>query len=393
MSWPAPSLEGVRVLDLTRLLPGPFASWQLAAMGADVLRVESPGLGDYARVMPPFVGEVSALYHVINRGKRSLVIDLKQDAGKQLLLDLVRRSDVVFEQFRPGVMDRLGLGYDVLKETKDDIILCSLTGYGQTGPLRHAAGHDMNYLALSGVLHMQGTAGGPPALGTPPTADLVGAWTAVVQILGALLRKGTTGKGAHLDVSMTDAAAAFAAPFLASWNATLADGDPAPERGLGLLNGGLAQYSVYATSDGGHLAVGALEPKFFARFAAVCGHPEWMEVPPLPVPAQAELRAAVAAVVATKTRDEWDAALDGVDCCVTVVRRPDELGAQAQLRERGLLRAAEHHGQAVHWIDTPVGPPLGGSAPMPGEHTDAVLLELGMEQAAIDALRSAGVVE
>lgn len=393
MSWPAPCLDGVRVLDLTRLLPGPFASWQLAAMGADVLRVESPGLGDYARVMPPMLGPVSAMFHVINRGKRSIVLDLKRDEGRALLLELVRQSDVVFEQFRPGVLDRLGIGYETLREVKDDIILCSLTGYGQGGPLAPAAGHDMNYLALSGVLHMQGTLGGPPALGTPPTADLVGAWTAVVQILGALLRRGATGKGAHLDVSMTDAAAAFAAPFVAAWNAGVAAGEDPPARGRGLLTGGLAQYSVYETKDGGHLAVGALEPKFFARFAAVCGHPEWMQVPPLPVPAQEGLRAEVAEVVASRTRDEWEQALDGVDCCVTVVRRPDEIAAQEQLRQRGLLQTTEHEGQPVSWTDTPVGPPLDGAAPEPGAHTDEILADLGLVPDDIARLRAEGVVE
>ena len=393
MSWPAPCLEGIRVLDLSRLLPGPFATWQLASMGADVLRVESPGLGDYARVMPPMLGRVSALFHVINRGKRSIVLDLKQESGREILLSLVRESDVVFEQFRPGVMDRLGLGYETLKQQKSDVILCSLTGYGQTGPLAPAAGHDMNYLALSGVLHMQGTAGGPPALGTPPTADLVGAQTAVTAILGALLRRGTTGEGAWLDVSMTDAAAGFAAPFIASWNAALADHEEPAERGRALLTGGIAQYAVYETKDGGHLAVGALEPKFFKRFAELCGHPEWMEVPPLPVTTQPELRAAVAAVVALRTRDEWHEALDGTDCCVTVVRRPDEIADQPQIAHRGLLRTAEHEGTLVHWPDSPVGPPLKGGPAEPGADTDAVLARLGFTREAISGLRAAGAVE
>jgi alpha-methylacyl-CoA racemase len=392
LSWPSPCLQGVRVLDLTRLLPGPYATWQLAAMGADVLRVESPGLGDYARVMPPMLGRVSALYHVINRGKRSIVVDLKQDVGREIVLSLVEQSDVVFEQFRPGVMDRLGLGYEALVARRPDVILCSLSGFGQTGPLAGAAGHDMNFMAVSGMLHLQGAAGGPPALGTPPTADIVGAQTAVTSILGALLRRATTGEGAWLDVSLTDAVAGFGAPFLAAWNASLADHEQPEERGEALLTGGIAQYAVYETKDGGHLAVGALEPKFFRTFAELCGHPEWMEVPPLLVPAQAALKASVATVVGARTRDEWDEVLRGVDCCVTVVRRPDELGDQPQLLHRGLLRTAHHEGNPVVWPDSPVGPPVQGEAPEPGRDTDAVLRTLGFDAARIAALRSAGAV-
>ena len=389
---PAPCLQGVRVLDLTRLLPGPFASWQLAAMGADVLRVESPGLGDYARFMPPMLGPVSALYHVLNRGKRSIVVDLKQDAGRELVLDLVAQSDVVFEQFRPGVMARLGLSYEVLAARKPDVILCSVSGYGQTGPMAGDAGHDMNFLALSGMLHMQGSLGGGPALGTPPTADLVGAQTAVIAILGALLRRASTGEGQWLDVSLTDAIAGFAAPMVAAWNTAVAAGGEPEPRGRGLLSGGLAQYSVYETQDGGHLAVGALEPKFFEIFAHLCAHPEWMAVPALLVPEQEALRASVAAVVAGRTRDEWEAALRGVDCCVTVVRRPDEIGADPQLAARGFLRSETLVGAPVHWADTPVGAPLRGSAPLPGAHTDEVLAGLGLTASQIEALRSSGAV-
>ena len=392
-SWPAPCLEGIRILDLSRLLPGPYATWLLAAMGADVLRVESPGLGDYARWMPPMLGPVSAMFHVINRGKRSILVDLKQDAGRQLVLQLAAESDVVFEQFRPGVLDRLGIGYEALKAVNEDVILCSLTGYGQTGPLAPAAGHDMNYQALAGVLWMQGTRGAGPALSTPPMADLVGAQTAVTAVVGAILRRERTGEGAWLDVSMTDAVAGFAAPFVAANNAQIAAQEPVPERGDGLLAGGLAQYNVYACKDDGWLAVGALEPKFFARFAAVCGHPEWMQHPALPGPHQAGLGAEVAAAVASRTRDEWMTALQGVDCCVTPILRPEESPLQAQLQARGLVRQGPPGLESVGWADTPLGPPLDGDPPGVGEHTDQVLAELGLDDAAIAALRSAGVVQ
>ena len=392
-SWPAPCLDGIRILDLSRLLPGPYATWLLGAMGADVLRVESPGLGDYARWMPPMLGPVSALFHVINRGKRSIVVDIKKDAGRELVLQMVADSDVVFEQFRPGVLDRLGIGYDVLKGVKEDVILCSLTGYGQTGPLAGAAGHDMNYQALAGVLSLQGSRGGPPALSTPPMADLVGAQTAVTAVVGALFRRERTGEGAWLDVSMTDSVAGFAAPFVAALNAQVAAGGEQPVRGDGLLSGGLAQYNVYACKDDGWLAVGALEPKFFARFAKLCGHPEWMQVPALPCPQQEQLRADVGDAVAARTREEWEQALVDVDCCVTVIRTPDETAADPQLLARGLVRQGPEGHESVGWADTPLGPPVMGAPPGVGEHTDEVLRSLGLDAAAIETLRTTGVVE
>ncbi len=392
-SWPAPCLDGIRILDLSRLLPGPYATWLLGAMGADVLRVESPGLGDYARWMPPMLGPVSALFHVINRVKRSIVVDIKKDAGRDLVLQMVADSDVVFEQFRPGVLDRLGIGYDVLRGVKEDVILCSLTGYGQTGPMSGAAGHDMNYQALAGVLSLQGSRGGPPALSTPPMADLVGAQTAVTAVVGALFRRERTGEGAWLDVSMTDSVAGFAAPFVAALNAQVAAGGGKPVRGDGLLSGGLAQYNVYACKDDGWLAVGALEPKFFARFAAVCGHPEWMQVPALPCPQQEQLRAEVGEAVGARTREEWEQALVDVDCCVTVIRTPDETAAEPQLLARGLVRQGPEGHESVGWADTPLGPPVEGEPPGVGEHTDEVLRSLGLDAEAIEALRTNGVVE
>ncbi len=392
-SWPAPCLDGIRILDLSRLLPGPYATWLLGAMGADVLRVESPGLGDYARWMPPMLGPVSAMFHVINRGKRSIVVDLKTDAGREIVLKLVAGSDVVFEQFRPGVLDRLGIGYDVLRGVKPDVILCSLTGYGQTGPMAQAAGHDMNYQALAGVLALQGSRGGPPALSTPPMADLVGAQTAVTAVVGALFRRLRTGEGAWLDVSMTDSVAGFAAPFVAALNALVDAGEPEPPRGDGLLSGGLAQYNVYECRDGGWLAVGALEPKFFARFAAVCEHPEWMQIPALPNPLQRQLRADIAAVVAGRTQQDWEQALAGVDCCVTVVRQPAQTPHEPQLQARGLLRQGPPGLESVGWADTPLGPPIQGAPPGVGQHTDEVLAALGLDPEAIRAMRASGVVE
>lgn len=382
-----PTLQGIRVLDLTRLLPGPYASWILASMGAEVLKVEGPSPGDYARAMPPHLGAVGAMFHVVNRGCRSLAIDLKNPAGRDLLLQLVPRFDVVFEQFRPGVMDRLGLGYDALRAAREDIILCSLSGYGQTGPLRDAAGHDLNYQAHAGQLWLGGNRDEAPPVPTIPTADLCGAMNAVTAIVGALLRRERQGGGAWLDISMTDSVAALGAPFVAAWTGM---GEQAWKRGGALLGGGLANYAIYPTKDGQHLAVGALEPKFFVRFATICGHPEWAQTPPLPGPWQEPLRVQVAAAVASRTREEWEAALDGVDCCVTPVLDPAEAMERPLFRERGLT--SEETSGAV-WVEHPLGPATAGAAPQHGEHTDAVVRdELGLDDGAVAALRAAGVL-
>ena len=388
MTVPEPTLQGVRILDLSCLLPGPFATWALACMGAEILRVESPSPGDYSRFPPPQVGRASAMFHVINRGKRSIAIDLKQPRGRALLLRLVPSFDVVFEQYRPGVLDRLGLGWDVLRAARPDLILCSLTGYGQDGPMADAAGHDVNYEALSGLLWLGGERGGGPPLPALPMADLCGAMSAATALLGALFRRERTGQGARLDISMTDAGAAMAAPFVAAWTGL---GPDAWQRGGALLGGGIAQYQVYETRDGRYLAVGAIEPKFFARFAAVAGHPEWTSPGLFPGPDQEPLREAIAEVVAGRTLAEWTASLEGVDCCVTPVLDPGEAMASGLFDARGLAGRAGA-GPAA-WVELPLGPPTEGEPPGHGEQTDEVLGELGLSVQEIEGLRRDRVVE
>ena len=379
-------LQGVRVLDLSRLLPGPYASWLLASMGAEVLRVEGPTSPDYTRAMPPVVDGLSAFFRVLNRGKRSIVVDLKQDAGREIVLDLVERSDVLLEQFRPGVLDRLGLGPAALAARKADLIVCSITGYGQTGPRAQEAGHDLNYEALSGLLWMSGHAGGRPPNPPIPHADLAGSMNAVIGVLGALLHRQRTGEGSRLDVSMTESVGALAAPFLAGWSLGQ---ERAAGRGGDVLTGAMAQYRTYACSDGEYLAVGALEPKFFARFAAALGHPEWAGLLPMPGPHQAPLIAEVEAVIATQPRDHWAELLRDVDCCVTPVLHPAEAMREPQFTERDAVGRA---GEAA-WIESPAGPVTGGLAPHAGQDTREVLVELGLDAAAIDALVAARVVE
>lgn len=383
----SPPLSGVRVVDLTRLLPGPYATWMLSSLGADVVRVEAPGLGDYSRGFPPYVHGTSALFWVINRGKRSIGLDLKSEAGRAVLLRLVADADVLVEGFRPGVLDRLGLDEDTLRAARADLVICRITGYGQTGPLAADAGHDLNYQALAGTLWMGGHSGGDPPNPTVPTADLTGAMHAVIAIQAALLARPSAG-GATLDISLSDAVASLGAPIVAGWTGS---GAAAPGRGEDTLTGGVAQYRTYACKGGGHLAVGALEPKFWARFATVAGHPEWAAQMPLPGPHQPELTEQVAAAVAERTRDEWAEALAGIDCCVTIVLDPAEAAHHPHFAARGVAGAEPSGDQVAAWTELPFGAPVGG-APELGQHTDELLAELGLPAEAIAELRASGAV-
>lgn len=278
-STPAPApLAGLRVLDLTRLLPGPVATLHLADLGAEVIKIEGPGeAGDYARSMNPgasvanSAGENSYFFRLANRNKRGLRLDLKRPEGVEVFLRLARAADVIVESFRPGVVDKLGVGYEAVRNLNPRLVYCAITGYGQTGPWRDRAGHDLNYIATAGVLDQIGAAGGPPAIPNFQIGDLLGgALTAVMGILAAVIGAKATGQGRYVDVAMTDAVFAHAyTPLLAM----LCHGRPVP-RGEDALSGGAPGYSLYGTMDGRHMAVAALEPKFWRLFCDTLGRPD-----------------------------------------------------------------------------------------------------------------------
>ncbi len=369
----AHSLQGVRVLDLSRLLPGPFLTMVLADLGADVVKVEEPRLGDYMRDFPPRGDGMSGRYLSVNRNKRSVTVDLKNDRERERFLRMAARADVVVESFRPGVMERLGVGYDALRARNEAIILCSISGYGQTGPYRDRAGHDINYLALAGVLAMSGAApDSPPAMAGVQIADMAGgAMWGAIGILAALIERRHTGKGTHLDISMTEGALALLASEFG-----ILDAEPAvPTRGAGLLNGGAARYGVYRTSDGKYLSVGALEPQFLARLAAAAG----LELSRGP-DTDARLREQLTRVIATKTRDEWVRALAEHDCCCEPVLELDEVVEHPLHRERGLFfEIGDSSAPGTLQVRTPLGMPDGRRpAPALGEHNDEVFREYGV---------------
>jgi alpha-methylacyl-CoA racemase len=391
-------LSGLLILDLSRLLPGPAATMHLADLGASVLKVEDTGEGDYMRDFPPTVRNatgtrVNAAFEATNRGKQSISIDLKRPEGREILLLLARRADALIESFRPGVLARLGLGWEVLHAANPRLVVCSLSGYGQHGPLSQRAGHDLNYTAMTGVLD-QNRVNGVPAIANLQMGDLLGGSLAALSaLLAALLSAQRTGQGRYLDVAMTDGLLGHHFFPHADLDA---GADPRPEQTL--LTGGVACYRVYRTADDRHLAVGALEPKFWAAFCAAAGLDElverhWAHGEAPGSAAAAQTIECVQARIRQKTSDEWQATFDGVDCCVTPVLTPAEALAHPHHRARGLVR---HQGEVTEvgplaqmsghtWTPTP--------APGLGEHTRAVLHELGCPSDRIDELLAGGIVK
>ncbi len=384
MSVLADALEGIRVLDLSRLLPGPFLTMVLADLGADVIKIEDPRVGDYLRAFPPHKGGVSGRYLAVNRGKRSITLDLK-GAGRDAFLRMVERADVVVDSFRPGVMAKLGLGWDVLSARNPRIILCSISGYGQTGPYVERAGHDLNYIALAGVLGMTGAAGAAPMMPGVQIADLAGGslWSATA-ILAALVGRHRTGKGAHLDISMTEGALALLTAELGNL-----DCGAHPTRGTATLNGGMACYGVYAASDGRYLAVGALEPKFWIALNQAIGRAPNIAELAGNLEQQGRTRAELAAIFATRTGAEWIAALAEHDCCVELVLEPDELAAHPLHRAREVFFSLDGGPGIgpIAQVRTPLGMPKAPRLPPKhGEHTASVLEEYGFSADEIAAL-------
>jgi crotonobetainyl-CoA:carnitine CoA-transferase CaiB-like acyl-CoA transferase len=384
-------LHGIRVLDLSRLLPGGYCSLLLADYGADVLKVEDTGLGDYIRWSPPRHDGVersaaSALFLALNRGKRSIRLNLKVREGQEVLLRLVREHDVLLESFRPGVLDRLGVGYERLREENPGLVYCAITGYGQEGPDRDRPGHDINYLARGGLLGLSGLRGGPPVPAAGQIADLGGgALMAVFGILAALLERERSGEGQLVDVSMTRGAQSWLAMVAARF---FADG-VVPRRGELELAGGLACYRPYECADG-WVTLGALEPQFWHALCRGLGREDLVERHMDPAVA-AELQA----IFAARTRADWAAFDDEHGCCLEPVLELDE----ALARSPGNVVEVGQPGAAapVRLLGPPVAlsrTPPDGTRPGPalGADTDAVLEALGYGPAEVERLKAAGAV-
>jgi crotonobetainyl-CoA:carnitine CoA-transferase CaiB-like acyl-CoA transferase len=393
----AAALEGLRVLDLSRLLPGGFCSLLLADLGADVLKVEDTGMGDYVRwAAPAFEGAdesaKGALFVALNRNKRSIRLDLKTEAGREVLVRLAREHDVLLESFRPGVLERLGVGYERLREANPGLVYCAISGYGQTGPAVGRPGHDLNYLGLNGLLALSGERDGPPVQSAGQIADLGGgALMAAFGILAALRHRDTTGEGQLVDVSMFDGALSWLAMVAAR---VFAAGER-PRRGGEALGGALVCYRPYACRDG-WVTLGALEPKFWAAWCRGVGREDLVERQ-FDGPGSAT-HAEVEAIFAGRTREEWRAFGAEHDCCLEPVLEMEEALDSELVRAREMVVAFEQPGAGeVRGLGFPVklsATPGAVRRPAPalGEHTDEVLRELGYDDGAIAALREAGAI-
>lgn len=399
MTEPRGPLAGLRILDLTRLLPGPVATMHLADLGAEVIKIEDTGAGDYARAMGP--GEHAAglsgdslFFRMVNRNKKSLRLDLKQAAGVEVFLRLAKDADVIFESFRPGVVDKLGIGYEKVREINPRVVYCAITGYGQTGPWAELAGHDINYLATSGLLDQIGThdgkASGPPAIPNLQVGDLLGgALTPLLGVLAAVIGAKATGQGSHVDVAMTDAVLAHTIFPLVT---TLVYGKPAP-RGADLLTGGVPCYGVYRTADDRYLAVGALEPKFWQAMCAAIDRPD---LAPFGLAAGTEgrrVKGELAAALASQPLAHWAPIFAAADCCVTPILRLDEVIAHPQVVAREMVVEVGGTRQYAPPFKLSAWP-WGNAQPAPaaGADSEAVLAAAGFAEAEITALRNARVI-
>jgi alpha-methylacyl-CoA racemase len=391
------ALSDIRVLDLSRLLPGGFCSLMLADFGAEVLKVEDTGMGDYIRWSPPYYegaddSAKSALYLSLNRGKRSIRINLKEDGGREVLLRLAREYDVLLESFRPGVLDRLGVGYERLREENPGLVYCAISGYGQDGPFRDRSGHDMNYLGLVGLLGLTGEKGGPPVQAGGQIADVGGgALMAAFGIMAALRERERSGEGQLVDVSMADGSLSWLAMIAARY---FCDGE-VPQRGEPELSGGLICYRPYACSDG-WVTLGALEPKFWQAWCRGVGREDLIERQ-FERPG-GDAHGEVERIFLGRTRDEWQEFATHNDCCLEPVLDLDEALDSELVRAREMVVELDQPGAGpIKQLGLPVKlsrTPGKVDAPGPalGEHTDEVLTAAGYSPEEIDALKQSGAV-
>lgn len=387
-------LSSLKILDFSTLLPGPFATMLLADWGADVLRVEAPHRPDLARINPPFEDGVSAWHALLSRNKKSIALDLKQPDAVEIVKELVKTYDIVLEQFRPGVMDKLGIGYDTLKEINPSLIFCSLTGFGQTGPYKNRAGHDINFLALSGIMSYTGRkADGPPPLGIQIADIGGGSLGAVTGILAAVVHRQHTGEGQRVDISMFDMAVGLSA-HIATYYLV---GNTLPDRENLFLNGG-SYYDFYRTRDGRYLSVGSLEPQFWRGFCHAINRPDLIDDGQNRDPAvQHRVKTEIEHEIARRTLAEWTEIFGALDVCVEPVQTIAETVAHPHTQARHMVvDVPKPNGGSQRQIANPFKFSAGeaqyrhtGGAL--GADTESVLREMGYSAEKIAQLREKGV--
>ena len=383
------ALEGVRVLDLTRYIPGPYCTMLLGDLGAEVVKVEEPPRGDPTRAATPAVGGESAVHAALNRNKRSVAVDIRNAEGVGIVRRLAARADVLIETFRPGALSGRGLGAEVLCQENPRLVYCSLTGYGGDGPLARRAGHDIDYIALGGLLGTTRDALGRPVLPTTQLADMTGGLLATIGILAALQARARTGRGQVVDVSLLEGVLSLMTVPAAR---LLAGGNLASE-----LTGTHACYNVFRCRDGGYLAVGALEPKFWESLCRALGLPERIPRQWEAAGERQETIEAMARKFASRDRDDWVRELGPVEACVEPVLDLAEALEQPQARARDAVVERHSGGVALRTLDSPLrlrDTPVRVRREVPafGEHTDAVLTEAGYGREEIAHWRAGGVI-
>jgi crotonobetainyl-CoA:carnitine CoA-transferase CaiB-like acyl-CoA transferase len=387
-------LKGIKVLDLSRLLPGGFCSMILGDFGAEVIKVEEPGRGDYARWTPPFLDGQSAYFLSINRNKKSMVLDLKNPKGKDAFLRLARTADIVIESFRPGVVDRLGIGYPHVAKVNPHIIYCSISAFGQNGPLREQAGHDLNCLALSGLLSITGMKGGPPIISGVQLSDYATAMMAAAAILLAYIECQRSGQGQYCDISMLDAITSWMGMPVVKY---LADGLlPGPQDSM--FNGAFACCNVYETKDGRFVALGAMEEKFWNSFCKVIGREDLISLQWESQTVQEKIKKELSLLFGQKTMVEWLELLGGQEICFSPILNIEETLHFPHLQSRGMFQNIEGAGgKTIPQIGFPIklsNTPAAYSIPPPkmGQDTRSALRKGGFSMEEIQLLEKKGII-
>lgn len=391
----AAPLDGIRILDLSRLLPGPYCTMLLGDLGADVIKVEEPNYGDLARLSPPRLKEEGSLFLTVNRNKKSVTLNLKDNRGVDAFLRLATTADIIIEGFRPGVVDRLGVGYQAVSAVNPRIIYCSITGYGQNGPMAQRSGHDINYIGLAGALGLTTDARGIPVIPSVQIADLGGALIAAVAILAAVNARTKTNKGQYIDVSMLDATISLL-PFMAS---NFFAGEEMEVGTATPLTGRYPFYGVYKTKDNKFVSLGALEPKFWQQFCEAVGRKDFVEKQFVKGKEKERLHTEMRSLFLSRTRDEWLKFLADKDvCCEAIYNIADAL-TSPQAVQRAMLFEMDHPvegpikqiGSPFKFSDTPVRMHL--APPRLGEHTEEVLAAAGFTEDELRKLRRDGVTK
>ncbi|MGB9022575.1 MAG: CaiB/BaiF CoA-transferase family protein [Candidatus Bathyarchaeia archaeon] len=386
-------LDGLRVLDLSRLMPGPLCTMILGDLGADVIKVEQPEIGDYARSAPPLLGNTGSAFLMLNRNKRSITLNLKKAEGQEILRKLAAKADVFVESYRPGVAERLGVGYQAISQVNERIIYCSISGFGQSGPYRDLVGHDLTYTAYSGAIGATGSRGGPPVIPAIQVSDIQAAMYATIAITAALYRREKAGKGEFIDISLMDAAVAS---MIMPMSFHLAG--ESTERGSSFLSGGAHFYNIYETADRKYVAIAPLEPKFWIELCSVLRLEKYQDKQLTSEAEANRIREDLAGIFRQKTRDEWVKILNEREIPCAPIYDVREVLADPHVTSRKMIFEMETEAFGrLNQLATPIRvshSPLTARSPPPrlGEHTLQILQELGYSMSDVERLKSAGAI-